>query len=431
MSRLRVGPVAVAFFILGVLSASKLMPVIEGQKNNDPSFAAVPGTKGGEDVWGAYEVARNWPKPLNSLPGHDPKWSWGSVEGIFAQNPDRVFVFQRGELPVMTRPVNTPIPDFGPSLSFPTNEVPFRNASQGPVAAMPGEGQNYRGKEGSDARWEHCLVVVNREGDIVESWTQWDKIFKRPHSVYISPYDPQKRVWVVDDARHAIFVFSNDGKQLLQTLGTPNEPGADDKHFNRPTFIDWLPDGTFFVADGYANTRVVKFDKNFKYLMTWGERGNPPKTPMDAGDTRPGYFNTVHGIAIDPMTRHVFVNDRANRRTQVFDENGKFLDQWSYGPIAQVYSLYMAGDRHIWAPDSRTWKILKYDLEGHFLYSWGSLIDLPNPGGFFGVHQISVDQEGNLYTAEVSMGRAQKYVPRKGANPAMLVGKPPNRVWAN
>ena len=97
-------------------------------------------------------------------------------------------------------------------------------------------------------------------------------------------------------------------------------PGADDTHFNRPTYMDWLPDGSFFVADGYNGTRVVKFDKNGKFLMAWGEKGS------NQNDTRPGYFNNVHGIAVDPKTRRVFVNDRGNHRAQVFDENGKFLD---------------------------------------------------------------------------------------------------------
>src|SRR6266508_4968988 len=82
------------------------------------------------------------------------------------------------------------------------------------------------------------------------------------------------RVWIVDDYRHSIFIFSNDGKRLLQTIGEPNVHAADDKHFYRPTFIAWLPDGTFFVADGYANTRVVKFDTTGKYVKAWGEKGN-------------------------------------------------------------------------------------------------------------------------------------------------------------
>jgi peptidylamidoglycolate lyase len=262
---------------------------------------------------------------------------------------------------------------------------------------------------------------VDATGNIVEAWTQWDKLFKHPHAVFISPYDPEKNVWVVDDYRQAIFKFSNDGKKLLQTIGTPNEQGDDESHLGGPTFLAWLPDGTMFLADGYKNTRVVKFDKNGKYLTAWGQRGNPPN------ETRPGYFNTVHGIAVDPMTRRVFVTDRENRRTQVFDENGKFLAQWSYGSMSSVYFLYMSADRHLWAADATTSKILEYDLEGHFLYSWGTNGDWP--GALWGVHGMSVDQEGNLYVAEVENGRVQKFRPRKGANPELLVGQPVRAAW--
>ncbi len=99
-------------------------------------------------------------------------------------------------------------------------------------------------------------------------------MFKRPHAVYINPYDPENIVWVVDDYNMAIFKFTHDGKHLVQTIGTKGEAGADDKHFNRPTFLAWLPDSTMFVADGYNGTRVVKFDKNGKYLMAWGQKGN-------------------------------------------------------------------------------------------------------------------------------------------------------------
>ena len=99
------------------------------------------------------------------------------------------------------------------------------------------------------------------------------------------------------------------------------QPGNDDTHFARPTDIAWLPDGTFFVSDGYTNTRVVKFDKNGKFLMTWGRRATQPN------ETRPGYMNTVHAIAID-KNREIYISDRANSRIQVFDENGKFLDAW-------------------------------------------------------------------------------------------------------
>jgi DNA-binding beta-propeller fold protein YncE len=420
---------AAAFFVLGFVAGNRLVTV-RGQGKPGEGFAAVPGAKGGEDITGPYDVVANWPKPLSQLPGHD-KWTWGAVEGIFAESPDRVFIVQRGEEPVLPRIPQTPVPQFGPSLSFPVGEVPVRNASQGPVASLPGGGapgdkpedrdKLWKGKAGVDARWEHTLVVVNSAGDIVDSWTQWDNFFERPHAVYINPYDPNKDVWVVDDYKAAIFRFSNDGKKLLQTIGTPDQSGADATHFDRPTFLTWLPDSTMFVADGYNGTRVAKFDKNGKFLLAWGEKGNPPT------EMRPGYFNVVHGIAADPVTHHVYVCDRGNKRIQVFDENGKFLDQWPLDKYSSVNFLYISADRHLWAADDRDSKIVEYDLDGHLLYAWGTLSD--NPGGLFNTHGISVDQEGNFYVAEVGNGRAQKFHPRAGADPSKLVGKPVYSAW--
>ena len=49
---------------------------------------------------------------------------------------------------------------------------------------------------------------MNSKGDIVETWPEWDKMFRRPHAIYINPYDKDKNVWMVDDYRHAIFKFT-------------------------------------------------------------------------------------------------------------------------------------------------------------------------------------------------------------------------------
>ena len=400
---------------------------VQGQSRPEARFAAVPGEKGGQDMFGAYDIVPNWPKPLTSLPGHE-KWTWGAGQSVFAESPNRVFILQRGELPNIERPTSIKLPQLGPSIEFPIGRLPFRDATS---TSPPGALETRDGKVGDDSdvgqagvdfRWEHCIVVVDANGNIIEDWTQWDKMLRRPHAVYISPYDAEKRVWIVDDYRHAIFIFSNDGKRLLQTIGEPNVHAADDKHFYRPTFIAWLPDGTFFVADGYANTRVVKFDKNGKYLMAWGEKGTPPN------EKRPGYFNNVHGIAVDPQSRRVFVNDRQNHRAQVFDENGKYLAEWSFGPPpSDIHLFIISADRSLWAFDRGTSKMLKYDLDGNFQYAWGTWGDFP--GGFWGVHRLPVEQAGNFYVAEVDSGRVQKYRPRPGANPAFLVGKPVYSAW--
>ena len=67
-----------------------------------------------------------------------------------------------------------------------------------------------------------CLRIVDSNGKVLEIWSQWDRLFQGtngPHKIKISPYDPQHRVWVVGETKNVIYVFSNDGKQLLKTLG--------------------------------------------------------------------------------------------------------------------------------------------------------------------------------------------------------------------
>jgi len=433
--------IAVAVLI-GYLAANK-QPIVEGQAR-PTSAAAVSTDVGNMDLTGPYEPVANWPKDLRTLPGNE-KWTWGSGEGIFAESPNRVYILQRGELPVMPAgggrggganpfaAINAEIAKIFPGGTYPTLAGLGRNATgASPPSTLDGpdgKALNYdtdgSGKNGVDFLWENCLVVVDANGNISEQWKQWDSMFRRPHSVFISPYDAQKNVWVVDDYRHAIFKFTNDGKTLLQTIGEPNVHASDDKHFFRPTFMAWQPDGSFYVADGYANTRVVKFDKDGKYLKTWGEPSGPQ--PQGQLDKRPNYFNNVHGISIDPQTRDVYVNDRGNQRVQVFDENGTFKKQWSFVPPVNIHFVHIGTDRGIVAFNNSTQHLAKFDLDGHLIYQWGGLLAYPN--GLWGAHGISVDQEGNLYLASVSMATPQKFRPRPGANPAFLVGKPVKAAW--
>jgi streptogramin lyase len=407
-------------------AAAALSVLAIGAASAQSGAPVFPGSSGGQDTFGHYEVVADWPKPLSQLPGHDA-WTYGAMQSVFAESPDRIYVLQRGELPQLDRPATRRLPDVGPSLTFPVFRLPFRDATVasppagGAAGAMPADGlkawQDEGGALGVDARWEHCILVLDGAGNVVEAWTQWDAMLARPHAVYVSPYDPDRHVWIVDDFRHAIFKFTNDGRELVQTIGTYNERGSDTTHFFRPTFMAWLPNGDFFVADGYENTRVVKFDAAGNYLREWGEKGAPPN------ETRPGFFNNVHGIAVDPQTRRVFVNDRQNRRIQVFDENGDYLDQWSVGDApADIHLIMITADGYLWAADRGTNKILKYDLDGNFLYSWGTWGTFP--GGLWGVHGMSVDQDGNFYVAEVDAGRVQKFRPRADANPDYLVGPP-------
>ena len=410
------------FCVLGIYYQN-----VQGQTEPGSGFAAIPGTRGGQDTFGPYEVVPNWPKPMSeSLPDHEG-WTWSVTMDVFAESPDRVFLIQKGELALIEeRPESIWLPELGPGLRYPNFRLPLRQAGagipNGDQLDEPG-----RGRPGIDWRWTHCVLVIDREGYISEEWTQWDHLWYRPHDIEISPYDPEKHVWIVDADGHFVSKFTNDGSELVLTLGTPGEPGESDNHFRRPTFLVFMDENTMYLADGYDNARVIKYDMDGNILAQWGEKG-----VGQGQETRPGYWNNVHGIAVDPTTRQVYVNDRDNGRVQVFDEDGNYLDEWQFwsgrrGQPSDIHSFILTSDRKLWAADQGTHKILGYDLDGYFVYSWGSWGEYP--GGMWGVHGMSTDTEGNFYTASVNNGRIQKFKPRAGANPKFMVGKPWPGVW--
>ncbi|MBT5030886.1 MAG: hypothetical protein HOM55_01165, partial [Proteobacteria bacterium] len=105
-----------------------------------------------------------------------------------------------------------------------------------------------------------------------------------------------------------------------------------------------------------------------------------------------------------------------------------YLDEWSFGPEpTDIHAIYIGADKNLWAADRATTKVLGYNLDGQLLYSWGTFGNFP--GAQWGVHGMSVDQEGNFYVAEVGNGRVQKYRPRAGARPETMVGIPVYSAW--
>ena len=220
--------------------------------------------RGGFDISGPYEVDPNWPKKTWPAPGY----IWGSQAGVYPESADKVFLVSRGEIEL---PKDLKIPP-----GFPGN-----------WGAL-----NRGGATGEVPVFRNTILIVDRQGNLIDSWKQWDYLFeggRGPHQIYVQPYDPERHVWIVDDMNHVIHKFTNDGKTKVFTLGEMGVFGPNDdlQHFNRPTMIDWLPDGTFFVSDGYANSRVVKFSKEGKPLLWWGS--------MQPGKGR----RRVHGAARD------------------------------------------------------------------------------------------------------------------------------------
>ena len=188
-----------------------------------------------EDISGPYEVVEGWPKDLSTLPGHE-KWTYGGARGIFAESPNRVYLLGGGELPNIPRPQTRLFPEIGPNVQFPVAGLPWRNANTAAPPGGGGSGQDpakgmeiWRGASppyrelGVDARWEHCLVVVDAQGNIIEEWTQWDKHVQASARRLHQPLRSEKHVWVVDDHMHAIYKFT----QRRQAAR------ADDRHAER------------------------------------------------------------------------------------------------------------------------------------------------------------------------------------------------------
>ncbi len=334
--------------------------------------------KGGEDETGPYQVVEGWPQPWSKA-----GYIWGSQPAVFAQSPDCVFIGARGELK---------LPD---SLPRGFNGM---WGSLGQRATEP------------KAEYRNCIVVVDRAGKLVEAWTQWDALFEGsgPHKIRMSPYDAQHHVWVVNDGKHQIYKFSNDGKFLVLTIGQAGVPGDDATHLGAPQDLAFLPDGSILVADGLRNSRIARFDKDGKFVSAFGSKGSGP-----------GQLSGVHAVAVD-RERRVYVADRSNHRIQVFDEHGAVLDVWPN--LRQPNDIFVGADDRIWVVDGTNARLLQFDRNGKRLYFWGTYG--VQPGQFWEPHQVSVDSEGTIYIADSFGGRTQRYVQSKGADRTKVLTAP-------
>ena len=238
---------------------------------------------------------------------------------------------------------------------------------------------------------ENAILVFARNGKFLRAWGKG--IIQAKHQVRIF----NDRVYVADTDKHQVYEFTLDGK-LLRAFGTAGKAGLGENEFNMPTDIAFAANGDIYITDGYGNSRVVCLKPDGSFRRAWGSPGKEP-----------GQFKEPHNIVVDAKGR-VYVADRGNDRIQVFTPEGRFLKQWSN--VGKPYGLFLTPDQILFVTDGNPdgpQRILVLDLDGKILATIGE--SGRQPGQFDVPHSIHVDEEGNIYVAEVENKRIQKLVP--------------------
>jgi hypothetical protein len=240
-------------------------------------------------------------------------------------------------------------------------------------------------------------------------------MFVSPHKLTV---DQDASLWVADNGSHQIFKLSQDGRVLL-TLGKKGVAGPGLDELDAPTEVAIAPNGDIFVGDGHTgggtatgNARIMKFDKNGKFIKTWGRKGMGP-----------GEFDVVHTLAFDSRGR-LFVGDRQNNRVQIFDQDGKFIAQWfQFGRPSGLYidkktdTLYVADSEsrdgrtntgqlglpasgYGFNPGTRRGIRIGSARDGSVKYFIPDPCPYPYAGGSSLAEGVTIDGEGNVYGAD-------------------------------
>ncbi len=246
------------------------------------------------------------------------------------------------------------------------------------------------------------LVIDPNTGQLIRSWGA--NMFLVPHGITTDGAD---NVFLTDVGLHQVFKFSHDGA-LLFAVGEPRVGKWDATHFNQPTDIAIRADGTFYVSDGYVNSRVAIFDRNGRWLHEWGKKG--------AGE---GEFSNPHGLTFVSGGTDVLVADRENSRLQLFDRVGAFKRQWSGVKDAKttgrVFSVAADPDGALYLGirradyDTDHTGVVKLDRDWKIVTTVG--FGKAGDPVFNAVHDLAIGRDGSIYVAETRTKRVVKLRP--------------------
>jgi 6-bladed beta-propeller len=222
-----------------------------------------------------------------------------------------------------------------------------------------------------------AVWVFDYNGKLQRQWGA--NLFTHPYDLVVDRFGS---LWIIDRDENFITKFTEDGQPLM-TIGKKGVAGDNGSHdsFNGPTDVAIAENGDILVTDGYTNSRIVKFDKNGKFLTIIG----------GAKGAGIGQFNVPLRIAINSKGEVVIV-DRMNKRIQFWTQDGKFLNEWTDLAFMNPAGLAITRDDTLYLSDSdgQSIKIVKDD----------KILDAI--GGLDGVrpHQVTVDRFGALYICD-------------------------------
>lgn len=230
------------------------------------------------------------------------------------------------------------------------------------------------------------VIVFNRQGTYLRTWGQG--LFPYPHGMRALR---DGNIWTTDRQAQLVQKFSPDGT-LLFSLGRKGVAGTMESTdtFNGASDVALAENGDIFVSDGEGqNTRIVKFSRDGRFLKSWGTKG-----------AAPGQLQTPHAIFIDDRGQ-VWVADRGNKRLQVFDQEGRFLEEMSQ--FGTPVSLFIQGDQlYVASPaPENTVTIGRTD---------GTVVETIE--GLDAPHGIAVDADGAIYVAQSGGKSILKFVKR-------------------
>ena len=260
------------------------------------------------------------------------------------------------------------------------------------------------------------LFEFDQAGEFVREIGQGNYGFEFAHSVRV---DPEDNIWAVDEGTNMVIKFNPQGRVVMVIGRRPDAaagmrattgvtvPPAEKYILGRPTDVAWDPQGNIFVSDGYTNHRVVKYDKNGRFLAQVGS---------EKPGSEPSQFNTPHGIEVDAQG-NVYVADRANHRMQVFDNNlilraifDNIGDSWTVciSPGPHQYLFTSNSNPNGNAPGSWdiTGEIYKMELDGTIVGRFGHASK--EFGGFQVVHMMDCRNPNEIFVAEIESWRVQK-----------------------